>query len=289
MKTLKKISGSILIKGLFGLLVIICTSQSSFSQNVGISASGSQPNTSAGLDVDFADKGLLIPRVALTGTSNAAPLAAHVAGMMVYNTATVGNVTSGFYFNNGSKWIALSGGGVSQMTSAERLAIVTPPIGIEVFDLTANIKLFYNGSRWLEVGGDPIGTIKAWHKSKTATPALAWGWVECNGQTLSDSESPYNGQIIENLNSQVYAGGRGYYLRGGLQSGSFNGSTYWTDNGTSYAPYATGTRYYGGGYGNYVELDSNASGQHNYNSTVLGTDRKFQVAAMTVVYIMRVK
>jgi len=94
----------IFTKGLFGLLILMNASFIGFTQNVGISANGSQPNTSAGLDVDFTDKGLLIPRLALTGTSNVAPLAAHVAGMLVYNTATAGDVTPGFYYNNGTLW-----------------------------------------------------------------------------------------------------------------------------------------------------------------------------------------
>ncbi|HEX2975107.1 MAG TPA: hypothetical protein VHO68_04150 [Bacteroidales bacterium] len=81
-------------------------SLSSLAQNVGINPTGSAPNSSAALDVDFPDKGVLIPRVALTGTSNAAPLGAHVAGMIVYNTATAGDVLPGFYYNDGTRWIS---------------------------------------------------------------------------------------------------------------------------------------------------------------------------------------
>jgi uncharacterized protein (TIGR02145 family) len=53
-------------------------------------------------------KGLLLPRVALSAVNLASPLSAHVAGMMVYNTATAGtapyNVTPGIYYNNGINW-----------------------------------------------------------------------------------------------------------------------------------------------------------------------------------------
>jgi hypothetical protein len=79
--------------------------------NVGIGTNGA-PNSSAALEVKATNKGLLIPRVALTGTVPAAPLAAHVAGMMVYNTATAGaapdNVSPGFYYSNGAKWVKVS-------------------------------------------------------------------------------------------------------------------------------------------------------------------------------------
>lgn len=39
-----------------------------YTQNVGISASGAAPSGDAGLDVNFSDKGVLIPRVSLTNT-----------------------------------------------------------------------------------------------------------------------------------------------------------------------------------------------------------------------------
>ena len=88
------------------ILIALIISFSGLAQNAGISATGALPvNASAGLDVNFADKGILIPRVALTSTTSFAPLTAHVAGMVVYNTATVADVVPGFYFNDGTKWV----------------------------------------------------------------------------------------------------------------------------------------------------------------------------------------
>ena len=52
----------------------------------------------------------------------------------------------------------------------------------------------------------PIGTILPWLKSLTNTPALDDRFVECNGQTLSDAESVYDGQTIPNLNGSVGPG-----------------------------------------------------------------------------------
>ncbi|WP_091489989.1 hypothetical protein [Flavobacterium phragmitis] len=71
------------------------------------------PNANAVLDLNRTDgtseKGLLLPKVALKATDNFAPMAAHVAGMKVYNTATDGSgetaVTPGEYNNDGTKWI----------------------------------------------------------------------------------------------------------------------------------------------------------------------------------------
>ena len=109
MKRVRKVPTYYFIKDLFGLFILLVFSLSGFSQNVGISPTGATvPNAAAGLDVNFASKGLLIPRVTLQDTANFLPLTSHIAGMLVYNTATPvgGNVTPGFYYNSGSAWIS---------------------------------------------------------------------------------------------------------------------------------------------------------------------------------------
>jgi hypothetical protein len=100
------------LKNCLLLAAFLIFSLSGFTQSVGISDPGAlppagAPNAAAGLDVNFANKGLLIPRVVLVSTANSAPLAANVAGMIVYNAAPNVNVTPGFYFNDGTKWVAL--------------------------------------------------------------------------------------------------------------------------------------------------------------------------------------
>ncbi|MEN9304575.1 MAG: hypothetical protein RL264_3004, partial [Bacteroidota bacterium] len=72
----------------------------------------SSPVANAALDVTSTNSGLLIPRLSLSNINNASPLSAHVAGMMVYNTASAGSGTiavyPGFYYNDGSKWVRSS-------------------------------------------------------------------------------------------------------------------------------------------------------------------------------------
>jgi hypothetical protein len=83
------------------------------AQNVGINTSGSTPNASAGLDIDFTNKGLLVPRVSLTQTTSNAPIGAGVANsLLVYNTATINDVTPGYYYWDGtvSQWKRLATG-----------------------------------------------------------------------------------------------------------------------------------------------------------------------------------
>jgi hypothetical protein len=72
------------------------------------------PDSSAMLDVRATNRGLLIPRVALTGTTDIATIVGATTSLQVYNTATAGvspnNVVPGFYYWNGTKWVSLSGG-----------------------------------------------------------------------------------------------------------------------------------------------------------------------------------
>jgi hypothetical protein len=67
---------------------------------------------------------------------------------------------------------------------------------------------------------DPVGTIKAWDKNLPGVPPLTANWVECNGQTVSDAESPLNGVTLPNLNSSQL------FLRGSATSGVFGGVDY---------------------------------------------------------------
>jgi hypothetical protein len=120
------------IQLLVTVLLLLLSLSSGFSQNVAVNATGAPPNSSAGLDVDFPDKGLLIPRVSLTSTSSFAPLAAHVAGMVVYNTATINDVIPGFYYDNGTSWIPafIAGTAVGDMLYWDGAKWQRIPIGL---------------------------------------------------------------------------------------------------------------------------------------------------------------
>lgn len=84
----------------------------SFSQNVGINANGTLPDPSAMLDVVAANKGLLIPRVNLSSTTDAATIPSPATSLIVYNSnagMTGGGI--GFWYWNGTQWVQLAVGG----------------------------------------------------------------------------------------------------------------------------------------------------------------------------------
>ena len=99
-------------KTLVILIVALFFIQESYAQNVGINSTGNIPDPSAMLDIVSSDKGLLIPRVALTGTSDATTITnGNVTSLLVYNTATAGvapnDVTPGYYYWDGvgNEWV----------------------------------------------------------------------------------------------------------------------------------------------------------------------------------------
>lgn len=66
----------------------------------------STPDATAQVEITSTSRGLLIPRVALTQTTNISPVAVTpTTSLLVYNTATVNDVSPGFYFWNGTNWV----------------------------------------------------------------------------------------------------------------------------------------------------------------------------------------
>lgn len=63
------------------------------------------PDKSAAVDIVSTKRGMLIPRVALTETADNSPVNAPATSLMIYNTATVNDVTPGFYYWDGAKWV----------------------------------------------------------------------------------------------------------------------------------------------------------------------------------------
>ena len=95
------------MKNLILTIVFAITLQFTFAQSVGINADGATPDESAMLDVKSTTKGFLPPRIALTGTSDATTISSPATGLLIYNTATVSDVTPGYYYYNGSAWIKI--------------------------------------------------------------------------------------------------------------------------------------------------------------------------------------
>jgi hypothetical protein len=99
MKTMQKLAAACIIAA--GTMTLN-------AQNVGISpAPGSPPDPSAGLDVNFSNKGVLIPRVGLTGKNDNTTIPSPATSLLIYNNGSGGFTPTGYYYWNGSEWVRL--------------------------------------------------------------------------------------------------------------------------------------------------------------------------------------
>ena len=235
-----------------------------------------------------------------SATDNAIARFDGTTGKLVQNSGVViddsGNVGIGTTTPNANTALQIDsttrGMAIPRMTTAQRKAISAPFEGLKAFDTDAHREMFYDGSRWLEVGSDPIGTIKAWHKNKGGTPSLPWGWQECNGTTVNDTESPYDGTAVPNLNSNTQDGSTnsGMFLRGGSTSGTMQADA---TAANSLVVQAKGLATIGPNWSiGQGEVDSNLASQSwtDYSQLLRVTgDVETRPANMSVVWIMRVK
>lgn len=138
------------------------------SGNVGIGTA--TPNTSAILDINSSSKGVLPPKVVLTGRNGtSSPIASPPTGLFVYNTAEAGTasneVSPGFYFYNSTNWTRMDPEDWSIPVSITIGAVTTAPTkGTIVYDRvsyrrtsTTSFEVTYNYSQ------STVGTAGSGH------------------------------------------------------------------------------------------------------------------------------
>jgi hypothetical protein len=232
------------------MIALVVISFSGFSQNVAINTTLNPANPSAGLDIDFPSKGFLITRVALTSLSSFAPITDHIAGMLVYNTATVANVTPGIYFNDGTKWVP----GSTQGSARGDMQ-------------------YWNGNSWALVSGG----ISGQYLSFGAGGAPVWAGSISGYATLTTNEaSAINTTSATSGGNISHNGGTAVSARGvcwstapnptvalttktsdGSGSGSFTSSITGLVTATTYYVRAYATNSLGTEYGNQVTFTTN--------------------------------
>jgi len=128
-------------------------------------------------------------------------------------------------------------------------------------------------------GHVPIGTILPWTNHLAGTPkVLPQEYVQCAGQTITDTASPMKGQTVPNLGS---GGGGTNFLSGSTASGNTGGGANLTVslNTTNLSFFANST--------------STTSTPVNFNPTVFNSTSATAAfvppAYYTVIYCMRIK
>jgi hypothetical protein len=87
------------------------------AQNLGIGPDTFDPDASAGVEMRFTNKGLLIPRVALTSSTDQTTIPSPANSLLVYNLGTGGLTPAGYYYWDGSQWVKFATGTGAGITS----------------------------------------------------------------------------------------------------------------------------------------------------------------------------
>lgn len=145
------------ILGMFFLFPVCINAQ------VGINNVNAVPDPSAGLDVNFPDRGFLPPRVALVSKDVADPIIAPATGLLVYNIADAGvapyDVKAGYYCWSGFQWDP-----------------VLPPPGTNIGDMQ-----YWNGIQWVVVPAGAAGQVLTFQTPTGALNAIpTWAQPVCS-------------------------------------------------------------------------------------------------------------
>ena len=135
----------------------------------------------------------------------------------------------------------------------------------------------------------PIGAVISWLKSLAGVPAtLPLGWVECNGQVLSDSDSPLNGITIPDLNA---SSGTARFLRGATTSGGTGGAETHSHSHTHSFSATSGAASTSNGAGGSGTAAPEPSHTHDISGTTgtNATTASSLPSYYSVVWIIRVK
>ncbi len=138
------------------------------------------PNANALLEIGDATtttQGLLLPRVDLVSTTSFAPMAAHLQGMVVYNKNTAGDVTPGYYYNDGGQWVRLAADTPSDDWS--RTGNAGTSAGINFLGTTDNNNLRFrtSNSDAFEISSGDLtnrGKLRAMTDGTAALPVYSW-------------------------------------------------------------------------------------------------------------------
>jgi len=96
------------------LFLILFVNARLTAQNISISDVTHAPASSAVLDVYSTSKGLLVPRIALTATTDVTTITAPAVSLLIFNTSTTGDVIPGYYYWTGSAWVRIASGSGSE-------------------------------------------------------------------------------------------------------------------------------------------------------------------------------
>jgi hypothetical protein len=236
--------------------IIAFSSAFIYAQNVGINATGAAPNSSAMLDVSSTNKGLLIPRVALTAANSNAPIGATITtSLLVYNTATAGTganaVSPGYYYWDGAKWVSTGGNdwkinGNAGTTAGTHFLGTTDNVGLD-FRTNNTIR-----ASFLNTGQFLVNTTTQLSTEQMRVNGAGNFAIRADNNSANDVIWAQNNGSGDAIHGSAYGNGDAIY---GYAGGSGDGVYGYSTSGTGVRGDANGGTVFGADF-----LNSNTSG-----------------------------
>jgi uncharacterized protein (TIGR02145 family) len=163
---------------------------------------------SAMLEVNSSSKGILIPNVSLTGSTDVTTIILPAVSLLVYNTATVSDVEPGYYYNSGTSvspvWTRLSTGtlGDGSETKVREGANVTitgfgtlaNPYAVNAITAkgtSAGQIEYWNGSAWVMI--DPTVNHHTTLQMTNGVPTWTGGYTIPDAPTIGTATATTGG------------------------------------------------------------------------------------------------
>lgn len=128
-----------------------------YSQSVGIGDVLFVPHPSSMLEVRATNKGVLFPRIALLSTTDNTTIPSPEIGLLVFNTATINDITPGYYCWDGVKWAPLINSGTQSTADTWLLEGNTGTNPANHFVGTTdntNLRIATNSTTRIEISGN---------------------------------------------------------------------------------------------------------------------------------------
>ena len=184
---------------LLSVILILC-SYTAYSQ-VGIGTP--MPNASSQLEIVANDKGLLIPRISLTGSTDTTTIATgNVNSLLVFNTATISDIKPGYYYWYDNKWnrivisneITISPGTVVYNPTNQQFSYVDNTGTTQVIDMTTIIKA---NETLTTLTNNGAGSYT--YKNEIGTDVT----IDIVGDVITNASSIFNDPAVTNILEQI--------------------------------------------------------------------------------------
>ncbi|WP_038986819.1 hypothetical protein [Myroides marinus] len=173
-----------------------------FAANAQVGIGTATPNKSAELLIESSNRGLLIPNVALTSTTDKNTITnGNVQSLMVYATKTQGDITPGYYYWDINKWVRLTADKDIPQIVVNNFQEIVNKDGDKVQNIIKNIvkntegNVIYEGDKLYQITKEGDRIVKQEIKDKLTTIS----YDEATGDYIYYNENAVdrNGKIIE--------------------------------------------------------------------------------------------